>query len=662
MALRCLLFSSNEEIRPPIWQVLAELGIEGEYCERAVDAVERVTTQLFQIVITDWEDQPEASFLLKTARDLKATHRPLTLAIVGNDAKVPEALRAGANSVLMKPIRAEQVRDTMSTACQLLRSKQSLTAPAAVAAPHETPMVAAPKPNFGNAGAAAPAPARAPESSEKTFRAGEFLTSSAPAPSAQFDTESEVRLDHTAPPEVEALTELEPMASAVETQPSEAAEPQTPLTGWAALQDRLVRTGAKKAVEAPKAEPPKADAPKNELLSYVDMSAPAEPANTSQEAGPEAEKPRETKAEAALFAYMDGERADEAAPPRRSRKMGAVLHVGIVAAICLALFVIPQTRQRMQMGYRNVARVGRNWLNPQPVPMQQVATQHETFTADEEYKLPVAGNIPDATTDPSQIRVIPVIDPTVKPKTADGSVTQNAQDSAAAEQSQIPIADNGPAQAADGAPTQQATPTVPNAVGSPNVANAPAPVSVAVSLPQAAQIPTTQAASDQMSAPHPSAPAAAMSVTTSPVRVPASSNLSPSTISATPSAAIPSSLRSQLASTTPDSSGAKPVEAAMAAIEPVTLAEPAIWSLLAQKVDPAYPEAAKASGQHGSVTLQVLIGRDGAVEDAKFLQGSLIFARAAIDAVKQWHFKPYLLNGRPASVQSAITLSFKPPA
>jgi protein TonB len=37
-----------------------------------------------------------------------------------------------------------------------------------------------------------------------------------------------------------------------------------------------------------------------------------------------------------------------------------------------------------------------------------------------------------------------------------------------------------------------------------------------------------------------------------------------------------------------------------------------------------------------------------------------MFANAAIDAVKQWHFKPYLLNGRPVSVQSTITLSFKP--
>ena len=106
-----------------------------------------------------------------------------------------------------------------------------------------------------------------------------------------------------------------------------------------------------------------------------------------------------------------------------------------------------------------------------------------------------------------------------------------------------------------------------------------------------------------------------------------------------------------------------PPEAAMSSIEPVKLPEAAVRDLLTeQPVDPEYPASAKASGQKGSVVLQVTIGRDGAVQDAKFLQGSLVFARAAIDAVKQWHFKPYSMNGRAVSVQCPITLSFKPPA
>lgn len=643
MPLRCLLFSSNEELRPPIWQVLADLGIEGEYCASAVDAVERVTTQLFQIVITDWDDQPEAAFLLKTARDLKAAQRPLTLAIVGDESRVPEALKAGANSVLLKPIRVEQVRDTMSTACELLRSKQSAAAapPVAMAS---SPSSQAPAPDLAgtaSAGAAAaPARAKAAEPSEKTFHAGEFLVSSAPAPGAQFDTEADLKLavDQSLPVEVEALTELEPMASAVQTS-AEVAEPQTPLTGWASLQERLTRSAPQKAPESSRGE----------ILSYGEMSASSPPQESSSKAAnspaspaanSEPEKRSETRAEAALFAYMEGEASQEARPKPEGRKINWLVFVGMLAAACIVLVAVPQTRRRLQVACRNVAHAGANWLNPQPVPVPQAAPQHESFDQDEEYKFPVTGNVPDATTDPSQIRVLPVIDPTAKlPKNTDASRgASELGQGAAVDPNQGSSPDGGPAQAVEGSVKEQASANVANATTDANPAG----------LSPAVQGPREQATIPQQVSP----------IVISPVRVSPPARSAP----ATGSTAIPSSLRSQIASMTPDAGGAKPVEAAMSAIEPVNVPESVAWDLLTQKVDPAYPEAAKATGQRGSVALQVLIGRDGAVQDAKFLQGSLVFARSALDAVKQWHFKPYSLNGRAVSVQSVITLNFKPPA
>jgi TonB family protein len=116
-----------------------------------------------------------------------------------------------------------------------------------------------------------------------------------------------------------------------------------------------------------------------------------------------------------------------------------------------------------------------------------------------------------------------------------------------------------------------------------------------------------------------------------------------------------------MASSTPDASGNKPAEAAMSAIEPVNLTESAVRELLDQPVDPIYPPAARPTAQRGSVVLQVQIARDGTVQEVKFVQGSLIFARPAIDAVRQWHFKPYSMNGRAVSVESVITLNFTPP-
>jgi protein TonB len=109
---------------------------------------------------------------------------------------------------------------------------------------------------------------------------------------------------------------------------------------------------------------------------------------------------------------------------------------------------------------------------------------------------------------------------------------------------------------------------------------------------------------------------------------------------------------------TPDASGNKPPEAAMQSIEPVQVPEAAERALLTDQPALGYPASAK--GQAGTVTLQVLIGRDGSVQDAKFMQGSLAFAKAAIEGVKQWKFKPYSMNGRAVSVQTILTNNFKP--
>lgn len=113
-----------------------------------------------------------------------------------------------------------------------------------------------------------------------------------------------------------------------------------------------------------------------------------------------------------------------------------------------------------------------------------------------------------------------------------------------------------------------------------------------------------------------------------------------------------------MASMSPEASGNKPPEAAMQAIEPVVVAESVERALLSDQPAIVYPASAK--GQQGTVTLQVLIGRDGSVQDAKFMQGSLAFARTAIDGVKLWKFKPYSMNGRAVSVQTSMTMSFKP--
>src|SRR5579864_4957495 len=175
MALRCLLFSSDERTAEPIRQVLAGLGVVGEHCSEAVEAVERVTHQNYQIVIIDWDKQPEAGLLLSTARERKAAERPLTLAIVSDDQSVPKALQAGANSTLRKPLQVNQVKDTLATARDLLRAKQESAASVAHAA-------------AASASASSPAtlPANRGQEQETPQRAGEFLQPSAKSHAPEF--------------------------------------------------------------------------------------------------------------------------------------------------------------------------------------------------------------------------------------------------------------------------------------------------------------------------------------------------------------------------------------------------------------------------------------------------------------------------------------------
>jgi periplasmic protein TonB len=646
MPLRCLLFSSHAEIVPPIWQVLADLGIEGEYCQSAVDAVEKVTTQSFQIVITDWEDQPEAAFLLKTARDLKAAHRPLTLAIVSDDARRPEALQAGANSILLKPIRAEQVRETMSTACELLQSKLQPAAPPPARESGTAALAAA-----ASAGAATvPAFVAQPPGNA---REEESLQSPSSAPTARFYKQPEVRTwEEPTVPKFDAVVEPEPTAASVDTPAAPQLKSQETLTGWAMLQARLMRS----------APPPSASAPaKSELLSYGETRS-----SSGRSAGPPAgdgktpakESRQDSESEATLFAYISGKSAQNAEPVAKARpKRGKVLSVAALAVVCVGLAVAPRTRQSLQTLYRNSIRTGSRLLNPPPAPLPQAVAMHDSFgQSGDEYKLPTPGNIPDATTDPSQIRVLPVIDPTAKPQknpeATSGSEPAPSLENASTDPDQTAPNQDAPNQ---DAPNQNAQAhnaesdvkdAPPTSVG--DVPRNPPEARPDAAPAQIRQMPSTPVV--QSAAPQPP--------TTSSVP-----NSVPShAVSARGTAGIPSSLKSQIASSTPLSSGSKPVEAAMSSIEPVNLPELVARELLIQPVDPEYPAAARASGQRGSVVLQLLIGRDGFVQDAKFLQGSLVFAKAAIEAVKQYRFKPYSLNGRAVSVQSVITLNFKPSA
>jgi len=80
--------------------------------------------------------------------------------------------------------------------------------------------------------------------------------------------------------------------------------------------------------------------------------------------------------------------------------------------------------------------------------------------------------------------------------------------------------------------------------------------------------------------------------------------------------------------------------------------------MLVNQPHPTYPPDAKAARVQGLVQLQAVIGTDGTVKNLTVLKGDPLLAQAALDAVKQWVYKPTLLNGAPVEVQTTIDVNF----
>jgi TonB family protein len=77
-----------------------------------------------------------------------------------------------------------------------------------------------------------------------------------------------------------------------------------------------------------------------------------------------------------------------------------------------------------------------------------------------------------------------------------------------------------------------------------------------------------------------------------------------------------------------------------------------------RKVEPVYPTEAKRKQIQGDVILMVVVDKQGTVTGTKVISGDPVLAEAAVDAVKQWKYKPYTLNGEPVEFQTSIKIQF----
>lgn len=79
---------------------------------------------------------------------------------------------------------------------------------------------------------------------------------------------------------------------------------------------------------------------------------------------------------------------------------------------------------------------------------------------------------------------------------------------------------------------------------------------------------------------------------------------------------------------------------------------------LIHRIQPKYPSLARQARIQGQVSLRAIISHDGRIENLQVVNGHPLLVQAAIDAVRQWRYRPYMLNGEPVEVETQITVNF----
>jgi protein TonB len=92
---------------------------------------------------------------------------------------------------------------------------------------------------------------------------------------------------------------------------------------------------------------------------------------------------------------------------------------------------------------------------------------------------------------------------------------------------------------------------------------------------------------------------------------------------------------------------------------PLKLSEPIVQAQLISRVEPRYPPLAAQIHLQGTVLLHAIISRDGTITSLEVVNGHPLLVQAALDAVRQWRYRPTMLNGEPVEVETTITVIFQ---
>src|SRR5882762_2202641 len=618
MSYLALLCCQDEKTARTITQVLNELDFQVDLCSETFAAVKKLTTQAFEAVVVDCQNEENASLLLKTARNSVSNAASLMVALVEGQSGVAAAFRIGANLVLTKPIAIEQARGTLRVARGLLRKNSGLAASVpsvppfvpTAAKPAPAPIVA-PTPSRPPAAAAAPTPARPIPSSIPTAISSPHLSSQTVVPQRTPVPPSALRAV-AASGNLESEAECQPAPDAASAGLLEALDFKT----FEAAPERSFGLSAPESVSVLETTTSAHEAVRSALAPKAPISsqdfggfgAAAAPARELPKAAPVMSAEVADLFDAPVFGQSHGRQATPATSPLESGSDG--------------------TAQEDELDLSGAPAASRSRAPLMAIVVLLALVSAAYFGWTQLHK-PVASTTPTA-------------GPLQPPPPDFGDVTPAAPaPTQAAPTVAAPVADtpvepvNRFSRQSKIAPNPGSNQIAPDQVTTP-IAIAP---SRATSVPASAQARTPiQVKTEPQRSPATTQPAVAESA-----EAPAIANLGAS--------AKPDALNTIAHATT----------ALPAAPSTQRISQGVSDGLLLKRVQPIYPQQAMQMHTQGKVALQATIAKDGSVRNVKVVSGPAILARSATDAVRQWKYKPYLLNGEPIEVQTDININFVPP-
>ena len=642
MALRLLLFSSDENTALVLRQVLEELEFQVDHCSESLDAVEKVTTKNFDVIIVDWADDPEAGFLLKTARELKSTKESVALAVLPIGTTAAAALKMGAHETLKKPIIPSQVMDTLRTVRDVLIASHGassetsrrnlsqknsqhqdldqefigLASKIAADLPRENTELAVPQPQdeeeeFVSApsapvvvrpDASAPAehrPSQSPRYAGSLFASLPYATDSSPDPSSTKSLPTDRgRRFHS---KVAVLSAIVAIAAL--------------LYAWApgtSLSDRIsvIKLNSINF---------------RSMMTRLSSLGRPEPNAKAAQTKPDPTTPNSSKSSARAASGTQ-------AWPSPSAQLDP-FQVG------------PGQIDHAQADH---APVDHGAASSDAAAAGAAQTVSVDESLDNIQVIPIMDTPATITDTPATTSAGSPSDPFVPAQSSSGQSssglpTQSLQTAASSLPGSAALS-SAPTTSASTMPTQSPAPrVVPDSLKTPSITNR-ASAAAKLPAPGGASSLHVLTVSEHATSEHASSEHASK-LSAGP---PTESVLS----KAQPTASL-GSARTGTARSTSNFTGA---------LNPVVLSEETSRELLVSKVQPVYPPQAARTGLQGAVVLQALVGKDGSIRDLKLIRGYLVFGRAAFDAVKQWRYKPYVLNGQAVETQTQITVNFKPPS